>query len=234
MRLRFSTDHVRNSIITNEQGQVLYKVITPFRPFFMKGTSTIWKIIPNTHLDDTNVTPVAEDIHIIQSDGDGEEEEIILDMQDQFQTSRIRWFGLNSLGQGEVSTKEFIPSPHVFSLDPDDRIYRWHLGMRVCKLYLESEPKKPVAQYHRYSTGLLPGKRPRCGFLDINLPMSKVQGYCDENDTNNYTDYELEHILDRYMISPELLDTIIVTFIYVEKLRREREQGTKKDMRWNY
>jgi hypothetical protein len=36
------------------------------------------------------------------------------------------------------------------------------------------------------------------------------------------------------MISPELLDTIIITFIYVEKLRREREQAGKKDLRWNY
>ncbi|KAG1741987.1 hypothetical protein EDB19DRAFT_1634176 [Suillus lakei] len=271
MRLRFSTDHVRNSIITTEQGQVLYKVVTPFRPFFMKGTSTLWKIIPNTpplisktrtdksnielepdeeDLDGSNVTPVAEGSHVIQSNGNEEEEDIILDMRDQFaqlaqiefhkfQTSRIRWFGLNNLGQGEVSTKEFIPSrgitrrSRIFT-GPDYRIYRWHLGMRVCKLYLESEPNDPVAQYHRYSTGLLPGKRPRCGFLDINLSKSN-QGYCDENtDTNNYTDHELEHNLDRDMISPELLDTIIVTFIYVEKLRREREQAGKKDMRWNY
>jgi hypothetical protein len=36
------------------------------------------------------------------------------------------------------------------------------------------------------------------------------------------------------MISPELLDTIIITFIYVEKLRRGREQAWKKDLRWNY
>jgi hypothetical protein len=145
MRLFFSTDHVRNSTITNEQGQVLYKVITPFRPFFMKGTSTIWKITPNTppllystkkanehepnielepdgeDSDDPDIAPVAEDIHAIQFDGDEEEEEIILDMQDHFaqlaqiefhsfQSSLIRWCGLNKLGRGEVSTKEFIPS----------------------------------------------------------------------------------------------------------------------------
>ena len=51
---------------------------------------------------------------------------------------------------------------------------------------------------------------------------------------DNYTDHELEHPLDSDVISPELLDTIIVTFIYVEKLRREREQAWKKDIRWNY
>ncbi|KAG1727926.1 uncharacterized protein EDB91DRAFT_883766 [Suillus paluster] len=273
MRLHFSTDHVRNSTISNEQGQVLYKVITPFRPFFMKGTSTIWKIIPNapplyskrkadeSNIEfepdgedpdgDPNVTPVAEDIHVIQSDGDEEEEETILDMQDhfaqlaqiefhKFQTSCIRWFGLNKLGRGEVSTKEFMPARGItrrsrtFS-GPDVRAYRWHLGMRVCKLYLESELNNPVAQYRRYRLGLLSGKRPRCGFLDINLPKPNQIHNSDENtDTDNYTDHELEHTLCKDMISPELLDTIIVTFIYVEKLRREREQAGKKDLRWNY
>ncbi|KAG2133769.1 hypothetical protein DEU56DRAFT_738825 [Suillus clintonianus] len=273
MRLCFSTDHVRNSTITNEQGQVIYKVITPFRPFFMKGTSTIWKIIPNTpplyskkrtdelnielesdgedpeDPNDPGVPTMAEDIHVTQSDEEEEEEEIILDMQDRFeqlaqiefhkfQTSRIRWFGLNRLGQGEVSTKEFIPSRGISRRSrtftgPDDRVYRWHLGMRVCKLYRESDPDKPVAQYHRYSLGLLSGKRPRCGFLDINLPKPN-QGHSDEHtDTDNYTDHELESTLED-IISPELLDTIIVTFIYVEKLRREREKAWKKDIRWNY
>ena len=142
MRLYFSTDHVRNSTISNGQGQVLYKVITPFRPFFMKGTSTIWKVIPNTpplystkgtnesnfelehdeeESNNPNVVSVAEDIHVIQSHEDEEEEEITLDMQDhlaqlaqiefhKFQTSLIRWFGLNKLGRGEVTTKEFLPS----------------------------------------------------------------------------------------------------------------------------
>jgi hypothetical protein len=68
------------------------------------------------------------------------------------------------------------------------------------QLYLESEPKKPVAQYHRYSLGLMPGKRPQPGFLDINLPMSNSS---DENtDLDNYTDYELEHTLDSDAIIP--------------------------------
>lgn len=49
-----------------------------------------------------------------------------------------------------------------------------------------------------------------------------------------YTGHELEHPLDSDVINPELLDTIIVTFIYVEKLRREREQAARKDIRWNY
>jgi len=139
MRLYFSTDHVRNSTITNEQGQVLYKVITPFRPIFMKGISTIWKIIPNTtplystranesytefepngeDSDDPDIAPVDEEEPELELEE--QEEEIILDMQDQFaelaqikfhrfQTSLIRWFGLNQLGRGEVSTKEFMPS----------------------------------------------------------------------------------------------------------------------------
>lgn len=54
MRLCFSTDHVYNSIVNNEQGQVIYTVITPFRSFFMKDTSMIWKIIPIV-LEDENL-----------------------------------------------------------------------------------------------------------------------------------------------------------------------------------
>jgi hypothetical protein len=80
--------------------------------------------------------------------------------------------------------------------------------------------------------GLVPGKSPRPGFLDIHLPKSNHR--CEITDVDNYTDHELEHPLDSDVISPELLDTIIVTFIYVEKLRREREQAWKKDPRWNY
>ncbi|KAG0701525.1 FMN-dependent dehydrogenase-domain-containing protein [Suillus ampliporus] len=254
--------HVRSSTITNEQGQVLYKIITPFRPFFMKGTSTIWKIIPNTpplyskkRADESDIelepdgeepddlTPLAEDIHAIQSYGDEEEEEeeIILDMQDhfaqlaqiefhRFHTSRFQWLGLNKLGLGEVSTKEFMPPRGIH----EDRVPSLDL-MTAHILYLESEPNNPVAQYHRYRFGILSGKRPRCGFLDINLPMPNQVHNSDENtDTENCTDHELENTSDRDMISPELLDTIIVTFIYVEKLRRERERAGKKDLRWNY
>jgi hypothetical protein len=53
-------------------------------------------------------------------------------------------------------------------------------------------------------------------------------------DLSDYVDHELEDSLQRE-ISPELLDTILVTFIYVEKLRREREQAAKKNiLQWNY
>ncbi|KIJ69134.1 hypothetical protein HYDPIDRAFT_123264 [Hydnomerulius pinastri MD-312] len=276
MRLYFSTDHVRNSTITNSSGQALYKVVTPFRPFFMTGTSTIYKIIPNlpsvfvhrrltdsetaidktdqTHHDDPGTITAGEDLQGMEEGSDFEGEEVMeLDMRDRFAelaqiefrrltASTLRWFCLNKLGRGEMKTTEFIPYKtmnrnHRYFTGPDDQKYRWHLGLTVCKLYLENDSKNPVAQYHRYKSGLLPGDKPRCGFLEINLPSAtKVPSKISDNtvDLDNYTDHELEASLDRD-ISPELLDTILVTFMYVEKLRREREQAAKKNIvSWNY
>ncbi|KAG2359258.1 hypothetical protein BDR07DRAFT_1415504 [Suillus spraguei] len=44
--LTFSTEHVRNTVITNKQGQVIYKTDTPFR-LVRAHTATIQKIKPN-------------------------------------------------------------------------------------------------------------------------------------------------------------------------------------------
>jgi hypothetical protein len=108
MRLYFSTDHVRNSTITHSSGQVLYKVATPFRPFFMTGTTTIRKIVASRppifahpkisssevqpekdddpHHDDPDirVPPVGEDLQGMEEDDFEGEEEIEPGMQDQF------------------------------------------------------------------------------------------------------------------------------------------------------
>ncbi|KAF9246381.1 hypothetical protein BU15DRAFT_40419 [Melanogaster broomeanus] len=260
MRLYFSTDHVRNSTITNSSGQVLYKVNTPFRPFFMTGTTTIRKIVPNhppifahPSLPDSGSQPNTDDEPDHHDDPDGvppgEENEIYL--RDQFAelaqiefrrltSSTLRWFGLNSLGSGVVKTSEYIPYMGInrnwrHFTGPDDRKYKWHLGVTICELYLEGGPRTPIARYHRYKSGLL--GRPRCGYLEIAFPRPTEPANKPSDDTvdlANYTDYELEASLHREL-SPKLLDTILVTFIYVEKLRREREQAAKRNiLQWNY
>ncbi|KAH7921060.1 hypothetical protein BV22DRAFT_1039093 [Leucogyrophana mollusca] len=276
MRLYFSTDHVRNSTITNGQGQVLYKTVTPFRPFFMKGTSTIWKIVPNSQPiytgrrrnsssevgddeedgpqdDDANAVPAGEDVGGAGNSSFEGEEVINTDMQDQFtqlaqiefrrlQSSRLRWCGANRLGRGEMTTREFIPARGIARTNfvftgPDGRSYRWHLGLLVCKLYLESDPKMPIAQYHRYKVGGIGSKRTQPGYLEILLPKLAQAAYKppDGNivDITDYTDHELEGALDGGNINPELLDVFIVTFIYVEKIR-EREHAARQDLHWNY
>jgi hypothetical protein len=80
-----STERVRNAVITNEQGQIIYKTDTPFK--FGTRTTTIYKIKPNADLSD---------------------------MRDQFDViGEIEWHSFTSskfrFGGAEVATKEFIP-----------------------------------------------------------------------------------------------------------------------------
>ena len=50
MRLTLSSESVRNTVMTNENGQVLYKTSTPFR--LGVRTTTIYKVVPNTNPND--------------------------------------------------------------------------------------------------------------------------------------------------------------------------------------
>ncbi|KAI5986749.1 hypothetical protein F5J12DRAFT_868075 [Pisolithus orientalis] len=50
MRLILSSEGVRNTIMTNENGQVLYKTSAPFH--FGARTTTLYKVIPNAGPDD--------------------------------------------------------------------------------------------------------------------------------------------------------------------------------------
>ncbi|KAG6375929.1 hypothetical protein JVT61DRAFT_2798 [Boletus reticuloceps] len=47
MHLTLSSEAVRNAIVTNESGQVLYKAFHPLKLGLSQGTTTIQKIKPN-------------------------------------------------------------------------------------------------------------------------------------------------------------------------------------------
>jgi hypothetical protein len=84
--LSLSTERVSNAVITNEQGQIMYKTNTPFKLSGVR-TTTIHKIRPN---DDQ------------------------YDMQDQFDVmGEIEWHIVASskfrFRGTEVEAKEFIP-----------------------------------------------------------------------------------------------------------------------------
>jgi hypothetical protein len=112
VRLTLSSESVRNTVITNEQGQVVYKTVTPFQ--LGVRTTTIQKIKPN----------------------DGQ-----YHMHDQFDVlGKIEWHTFVSskfrFGETEVETKEFIPRRGILGrmrvfIGPDSRPYRWHLKTRV-------------------------------------------------------------------------------------------------------
>ncbi|OAX34858.1 hypothetical protein K503DRAFT_697927 [Rhizopogon vinicolor AM-OR11-026] len=172
IRFTLSSERVRNTVITNEQGQIIYKTDTPFK--FGTRTTTIYKIKPN---DDQS------------------------DMRDQFDIiGEIEWHTFTSsrfrFGGTEVATKEFIPSKgltgrkRIFT-GPDGHSYRWDLNIRLSQ---NNESQTELARSHRATLGIIGKKR------KATLEVSP----------------EVAH---------SMMDTVIMTFIYVEKLRMDMEEG---------
>ncbi|KAH7908292.1 hypothetical protein BJ138DRAFT_374003 [Hygrophoropsis aurantiaca] len=235
MRFYFSSDHLQNTTITNAHHQVIYKVTTPFKPFWSTAISTVWKIIPNS----LDAFIRDEDLDRLEDDSSNRETSFYgapsngVDMKDNFgelaliewhklTTSRIRWGG--SIGLGKVDTEKFIPArgfarrTRIF-VGPDGHSYRWYLGFRVCSLYHQWDmaSQYPIAQYHRYKTGLIRGREAQHGYLDFPQPNhfdELKQGQGDHDAEGESTG----------PISPALLDMIIVTFIYCEELRKDRPE----------
>ncbi|OJA17550.1 hypothetical protein AZE42_11710 [Rhizopogon vesiculosus] len=177
IRFTLSSERVRNTVITNEQGQIIYKTDTPFR--FGTRTTTIYKIKPNADQSDMHD----------QFDVIGEIE------WHTFTSSRFRFSGT------EVAAKEFIPSrgftgrKRVFT-GPDGRSYRWDLNFRVVVLSRNNESQTKLARSHRTTLGIIGKKR------KATLEVSP----------------EVAH---------SMMDTVIMTFIYVEKLRMDKEKASR-------
>ncbi|KAG2041940.1 hypothetical protein BDR03DRAFT_946015 [Suillus americanus] len=172
--LSLSSEHVHNTVITNEQGQVLYKTETPFRLAGIGCTTTIQKIKPN------------EDQY---------------QMQDQFDVlAEIEWHRFSSSkfrhGGTEVETKEFIPRRDLWGqqrvfIGPDSRPYRWDLEFTVVVLSRDDASRTEVARFHRATLGIVGRKRK--AMLEVSP--------------------EVAH----------MMDTVIMTFIYVEGLREDQK-----------
>ncbi|KAG1826815.1 uncharacterized protein BJ212DRAFT_1308437 [Suillus subaureus] len=175
--LTLSTEHVRNTVITNEQGQIVYKTETPFRLAGVR-TTTILKIKPND-----------DQYH----------------MQDQFDVlGEIEWHTFASskfrYGGTEVETKKFIPKRGLLGrkrvfVGPDGCSYRWDLQYRVVVLSRDDASRTEVARFHRATLGIVGRKR------KATLEVSP----------------EVAH----------MMDTVIMTFTYVEKLRKDKEEASR-------
>ncbi|KAH7888166.1 hypothetical protein F5I97DRAFT_959797 [Phlebopus sp. FC_14] len=177
MILSLSSESVRNTIITNESGQVLYKTVTPFK--FGSRTTTVYKI-------KSNANPT--------------------DMQDQFEVmAEIEWHTFESskfrINGQEVLTKEFIPRHGVTGrkrtfTGPDGRPYRWDMHVRVVTLSTDDGSRTKMARSHRRSLGIIGPKR--------------------------------EPGLDVHPSVMPILDMVILTFIYVEKIRMDKERNARR------
>ncbi|KAG1754297.1 hypothetical protein EDB19DRAFT_1844116 [Suillus lakei] len=172
-----STENVRNTVITDEQGQVIYKTDTPFK--FGGRTTTIQKIKPNddqSHMRDHFDVMGEIEWHKIAS-------------------SKFRFRGT------EVETKAFIPRKGLLGrkrifTGPDGRPYRWDLQFKVVVLSRDDGSRTEVARFHRATLGIIGKKR------KATLEVSP----------------EVAH----------MMDSVIMTFIYVEKLRRDKEEAAKR------
>ncbi|KAG2365611.1 hypothetical protein BDR07DRAFT_1607358 [Suillus spraguei] len=176
--LTLSTEHVRNTVITNERGQVVYKTDTTFK-LLGAHTTTIQKIRSNDN-----------QYH----------------MHDHFDVlGEIEWhtFGSSKFRSGgtEVKTGKFIPKKclrgrkRVF-IGPDKRPYRWDLESKVVILSRDDGFRMEVARFHRASLGIT--ERKHKAMLEVSP--------------------EVAH----------MMDTVIMTFIYVEKLRRDKEEISRR------
>ncbi|KAI5991709.1 hypothetical protein F5J12DRAFT_861540 [Pisolithus orientalis] len=176
MHLVLSAESVRNTIMTNENGQVLYKTSTPFS--IGTRTTTFYKVVPNSDPDD---------------------------MQDHLEAiGEIEWNLMGSsvmrLHGQEMMTDTFIPwhgitgRKHTF-MGPDGFSYRWDMDFRVVRVCAGLN----IFPHFLALTGF--GTQ----FLGIIGP---------RRDPSLDVDPSLMH----------MLDIVILTFVYVEKLRMDKEK----------
>ncbi|KAI6101919.1 hypothetical protein F5141DRAFT_1136393 [Pisolithus sp. B1] len=187
MRLILSSEGVRNTTMTNEDGQVLYKTSTPFR--FGARTTTLYKV--------TVWRAIGE----------------------------IEWHSIgpscecDSSGQA-MMTDTFIPRHGIRGRKrtfegPDGLPYRWDMDfkfVRVCtcpkvchdspaltgfctQLSRNDATRQELARFHRQRIGIIGSRREP--YLDVDLA--------------------LKH----------MLDMVVLSFIYVEKLRMDKERRAK-------
>ena len=147
MKLIFSSDNIRNPVITDVSGRIVYRVRTP-KAFYIR-MNAIWKntdassLAVNTQIPfDKNgdVAVEEEDVHDADDDRSSEAQEEQGDEKVELEglaklaeihwhvvrSTTIQWFGsvggVGGLSLGEVRAKDFIPSRGItrrYSHSPD-------------------------------------------------------------------------------------------------------------------
>lgn len=175
MKLTFKPPHVRNTVITNEQGHTLYSTSTSFS--FDARVTVVKKHVPN----EFNIGKV-------------ESSEILAKIQwHTFASSVIEYDGMNLMTSQFIPTKGILGRRRVFQ-GPDGRTYKWKIGPDECILMLDD---MEVARHHPMNHGFK--KAGHEAYLEIFSPV--------------------EH----------MVDLVVLTFIYVEKLRRGSQESPGTD-----
>ncbi|OAX33360.1 hypothetical protein K503DRAFT_859831 [Rhizopogon vinicolor AM-OR11-026] len=175
MKLTFKPPHVRNTIITNEQGHVLYSTSTSFS--FDTRVTSVKKHVPN----EFNIGKV-------------ESSELLAEIQwHTFSSSVIKYGGKDLLTSQFIPTKGILGRRRVFQ-GPDGQSYKWKIGPRECILVLND---MEVARHHPMNVGL------------------RKAGH--------------EAYLEIFPLAEHMVDLVVLTFIYVEKLRRGTQESPGTD-----
>ncbi|EAU80774.1 hypothetical protein CC1G_04884 [Coprinopsis cinerea okayama7 len=184
MLLTLTTNDPYHANYCTEEGQVIYKVESPFKLVGRKAT--IDKIVPNDTPEGAQGEP---------------------DMQDRF--TRIGLVEFNTVTSSKITWENVIHDTSKFFrkesmgwlgrdrifTGPDGKEYRWLLRNSKPELVLNDDERTLVAKYHQKHHGVVQDPRPAS--LEI-LPPG-------------------EH----------MVDLIIVTLVYIELLRRNRERAAK-------
>lgn len=175
MKLIFKRPHVRNAVITNEQGHVLYSTSTSFS--FGPRVTVVKKHVPNEFII-----------------GRVESSEILANIHwHTFSSTVIEYGGINLATSQFIPTKGILGRRRVFR-GPDGQLYKWKIGPRECILMLDD---MEVARHHPLNLGFK--KAEHKAYLEIFEPV--------------------EH----------MVDLVVLTFIYVEKLRRGSQESPGTD-----
>ncbi|KAG2146829.1 hypothetical protein DEU56DRAFT_157553 [Suillus clintonianus] len=175
MKLIFKPQHVRNTVITNEQGHVLYSTSTSFS-------------------FDTRVTVVKKHVPSEFNIGKVESSEILAKIEwHTFSSTVIKYNGMDLVTSQFIPTKGITGRRRVFQ-GPDGLSYKWKIGPGECVLMLGGTE---VARHHPLKFSFK--KTGHEAYLEVFPPV--------------------EH----------MVDLVVLTFIYVEKLRRGSQESPGTD-----
>lgn len=251
MKLVFSDDFVRHATISDEFGNVLYKVTTSAcEGIKTPRISTVWKAVPGHAIRVDGVAPSHETNHEQDLVREGFRKLGEIEWH-TFSPSKLRMFenggGLADLSDEGMNSKEFIPAKGGLRRErdfkgPDGHSYRWELGLLECTLYRDDGTSNPIpiAKYHRRGNFWLPFINSQDGgYLDINATVRSAADV-DAKSTDGFSVAESRTVCDtasmtsgkdvESLVASEpsepdgnMLDLLVFTYIYVEKLRKDRE-----------
>ncbi|KIM55866.1 hypothetical protein SCLCIDRAFT_1220847 [Scleroderma citrinum Foug A] len=161
--------------------------------------------------------------------------------------------GAGDLSGEGIGSNEFIPAKGGLRRErafkgPDGNTYHWELGYFECTLYRDDGTSNhtPIAKYHRRRNFWLPFIQTQDkGYLEINATLQPSMGI-DKKSTDSFYAFESD-IADGATVKSvaaassvadieplirsqsseldgDMLDLLVFTYIYVEKLRKDREQ----------